>query len=137
MAGDPSAALDQLRGDARSGVLASVCADLGITLLVAFGSATDPDWSAPPNDLDLAVVMTGDAGLLDVVNGLTSHLACDALDVMDLGRADTVARAEALRRGVLLHESAPGTFAEMQILAVVQHADTQWMRDLQLEALAR
>ena len=43
----PREALDQLRRDARSGRLARFCQAAGIELLVAFGSATDPEWPVP------------------------------------------------------------------------------------------
>lgn len=137
MVDNPQAALYRLRSEARDGVLAGVCGEAGIELLVAFGSATDPGWPVAPRDLDLAVVMTTDTDLLRVIDALVTHLAFDRIDVMDLDRAGSVARAQALGRGELLHEQTPGTFAEHQILALVQHADTQWMRDMQLEALAR
>lgn len=133
----PRAALDQLRREARDGALAQLCQEAGIELLVAFGSATDPDWPVAPRDLDVAVVMTGGSDLLHVIDALMAHLAFEQIDVMDLDRAGSVARAQALGRGELLYERTPGSFAEQQILALVQHADTKWLRDLQLEALAR
>ena len=134
---DPRAALDQLRRDARSGRLARLCQETGIELLVAFGSATDPDWPLPPRDLDLAVGLTGESDLLQVLDALTTHLNFERIDVMDLGRAGGVARAQALRRGELLYELTPGNYAERQILAMVTQADTRWLRDLQLAALSR
>jgi hypothetical protein len=137
MTGGPQAALDQLRRDARSGRLAQLCRETGIELLVAFGSATDPEWPLPPRDLDLAVVMNSGSGLLQALDALTTHLGFERIDVMDLGRAGNVARAQALGRGELLCELTPGAFAEQQILALVQQADTKWLRDLQLEALAQ
>jgi hypothetical protein len=137
MASSPQAALDQLRRDARSGGLARLCQEAGIELLVAFGSATDPEWPVPPRDLDLAVALTDGCDLLQALNVLTTHLDSEQIDLMDLGRAGDVARAQALGRGELLYERTPGTFAERQILVMVQQADTKWLRDLQLEALAR
>jgi hypothetical protein len=137
MATSPSEALDQLRREARDGSLARFCGAAGIDLLVAFGSATDPGWPVPPRDLDLAVIMSGTRNLLQVLNAVVVHLGFEQVDLMDLARAGEVARVQALGRGELLHEETPGTFAEQQILAFVQHADTRWMRDLQLQALAR
>jgi hypothetical protein len=137
MVDSPPAALSQLRSEASRGVLERLCQDAGIELLVAFGSATRRDWPVPPHDLDLAVVMTGDSNVLGVTDALVTHLAFETIDVMDLDRAGSVARAQALGGGELLYETAPGTFIEQQILALVQQADTKWMRDLQLEALAR
>lgn len=137
MASSPREALDQLCRDARSGELAAFCRDAGIDLLVAFGSATVPDWPVPPGDLDLAVRLTGERNLLQVLDALVTHLHFERIDLMDLVRADEVARAQALRRGELLHERTDGTFAEQQILALVQHADTSWLREAQLQALTR
>ncbi len=137
MASTPEAALSQLRQDARDGKLARVCREAGIELLVAFGSAIDPEWPVPPRDLDLAVLLAGDSDLLRAFNALATHLGTERIDVMDLGRAGDVARAQALGRGELLYERTSGTFAEQQILAIVQRADTKWLRDRQLAALTR
>ena len=134
---NPPAALNQLRRDARSGRLALLCQETGIELLVAFGSATDPDWPLPPRDLDLAVILTSSSGLLQALEALTTYLGLERVDLLDLGRAGDVARAQALGRGELLYELTPGTFAEQQILALVKQADTRWLRDLQLEALSQ
>src|SRR5262245_24801576 len=114
----PREALDQLRREARDGSLAGFCRELGIELLVAFGSAAKPTWPLPPRDLDLAVLMTGSVDLLIVLNGLVDHLRFDQVDVMDLWRAGEVARAQALGSGELLFEEAPGTFAEQQVFAI-------------------
>jgi hypothetical protein len=134
---EPREALNQLRNDARSGQLTRLCRETGIELLVAFGSATDPDWPLPPRDLDLAVVLTSHSSLLQVLDALATHLGFERIDLMDLGRAGDVARAQALGRGELLYELTPGTFAEQQILALVKQADTRWLRDLQLAALSQ
>lgn len=134
---EPREALRQLRQEADDGTLTQLCPSWGVELLVAFGSTVAPDWPAPPRDLDLAVVMTGEQDLLQVLDALVVHLNTEQIDLMDLARADEVARVQALGQGHLLYEARRGTFAEMQIQAVVQSADTQWMRDLQLEALAR
>lgn len=137
MVDGPVAALNQLRHEARRGELAQLCNGAGIELLVAFGSATDVDWPVAPRDLDLAVAMTADSDLLRVIDAFVVHLGFERIDVMDLRRAGGVALAQALGRGELLFEATPGMFAEKQILALVRQADTKWMRDLQLEALAR
>jgi len=137
MATSPSEALDQLRREARDGSLARFCDAAGIDLLVAFGSATDLGRPVPPRDLDLAVIMSGTRNLLQVLDTVVVHLGFEQVDLMDLARAGEVARVQALGRGELLYEDTPGTFAEQQILAFVQHADTRWMRDLELQDLAR
>lgn len=72
-----------------------------------------------------------------MLDALTTHLSFERIDVMDLARTGDVARAQAFRRGELLYELTPGTFAEQQILAMVMQADTRWLRDIQLAALSR
>lgn len=132
----PSEVLDRLRREARDGTLARLCPQWGIELLIAFGSAADPTWPAPPRDLDLAVVMTREHNLLRVLDSLVRHLDFAHIDLMDLARAGEVARFQALSRGEVLYEASAGTFTEQQIVAIVQHADTRWLREIQLEALA-
>jgi hypothetical protein len=81
--------------------------------------------------------MSGTRNLLQVLDAVVVHLGFEQVDLLDLARARVVGRAQALGRGELLYEAMPGTFAEQQILAFVQHADTRWMRDLELQDLAR
>jgi predicted nucleotidyltransferase len=133
----PASALEQLRREARDGTLGGFCRNHGIKLLVAFGSAVDPDWPAPPQDLDLAVVLRDPRTLLQVLDAFVARLGLEQIDFMDLGRANDVARFNALARGELLFEATHGAFAEAEIAAVVRYADTQWLRDLELQALAR
>jgi predicted nucleotidyltransferase len=133
----PRSALEQLRREAGDGTLSGVCRDNGVTLLVAFGSTVNPDWPAAPRDLDLAVVLKDRRSLLEVLDAFVTHLGLEQIDVMDLGRANEVARFNALARGELLFEATRGAFAEAQIAAVVRYADTQWLRDVELAALAR
>jgi hypothetical protein len=137
VATSPHDALDQLRREAGDGTLADLCRELGIELLVAFGSAVNLAWPAPPHDLDLAVLMTGRNNILTVLHGLVLHLHFGEIDLLDLARAGDVARAEALGRGQLLYEETPDTFAERQLFAVLQTMDTQWLRTIELEVLAR
>jgi Polymerase beta, Nucleotidyltransferase len=137
MATSPREALDQLRREARDGTLAGFCREIGVELLVAFGSAVNLDWPVPPRDLDLAVLMVPPADVLTVINELIDHLRLDEIDLMDLARAGDVARAQALGRGELLYEATPGTFAERQMFALAQTADTAWLRRIELEMMAR
>lgn len=137
MATDPQDALRQLRAEARDGTLSRLCPSWDVELLVAFGSTVIPGWPAPPRDLDLAVMMRGDQDLLRLLDALVTHLGYDRLDLMDLSRANDVARSQALGQGELLYEAVRGTFTELEILAAVQVADTRWMRKLQLESLAQ
>lgn len=132
----PRDVLDDLRCLRDTGQVAAVCEDLGIVLLVAFGNALD-EGVAEPRDLDLAVQLEPDRDLPGVVASLLDRLGSSAIDVLDLARADVVARYESLAGGELLHERDPGTFDDLEIAAVLRMADTRWLRELRLEALGR
>lgn len=126
-----------LRRDAASGVLAQLCADLGIDLLVLFGSALDDPATA--GDVDLAYSFaTGRPGDdLAVVVALGERYGFDNLDCMPLERADPVASLAALWRGEVLVERAADKFAESRIRAFGLFRDTQHLRDLALEMMSR
>jgi predicted nucleotidyltransferase len=136
----PTDALARLRALAGSGELDRFCEAHAIDLLVVFGSALDEDPIRPPQDLDLAVLASAQdrawawAGL---VAELAELLASDAIDVMDLGRANPLARAEALTICLPVYESRPGLFAEQQMAAITERIETRWLRSLDLDALAR
>jgi predicted nucleotidyltransferase len=128
--------MEALRQAAEDGRLEALCARSGVGLLVAFGSAARGE--PAPGDLDLAYAgHTG--GIVDVL-GLVGELVdlteTDAIDLLDLDRAGTVAAARALGSCVPLHEVVPGRFAEEQLRAVMRFADTHWLRQAQLRALA-
>lgn len=136
MGTDPRAALGRLRGAASSGELDEACRRHRVRLLAAFGSATRPE--RDPGDLDLAVGfehdVTGD--LLVLLEDLSRIAGTDRLDVMDLGRADPVARERGLVGTVPLFESERGAFARAQMAAMLERMDTAWLRDLDLDAMA-
>ncbi|MGH3441649.1 MAG: hypothetical protein ACRDUY_06315 [Nitriliruptorales bacterium] len=132
----PVEALDHLRDLAGSGAVDAFCAQHGIGVLVAFGSAVGAVEEA--HDLDLAVGWQPDHGhdLVGLVNGLIDLLDCEAIDVLELDRADVVARYQALAHGEPLYESERGAFAEDLVTAAARRADTRWMRERSLEVLA-
>lgn len=134
---NPKQALQRLRDAAETGELAEFCADHDVELLVAFGSATEPGRPAAPHDIDLAVVLGPRGDLVDLTGALMGWLALDEVDVMDLARAGTVARDQALRLGEPLHEARPGLFAQRQMGAMTARMDSAWLRRLSLEAMAR
>jgi hypothetical protein len=76
--------------------------------LVAFGSGVDED-VAEPRDLDLAVLVESDRDFVSVVASMIGWLGSEAIDVLDLSRADVVARYEAQAGGELIYERGPGT----------------------------
>lgn len=132
----PRVVLEELRRRRESGDLEAPCREQGITLLVAFGSAVDPEHTHP-RDLDLAVLLDPGRDFVAVVADMMRWLRSDDIDVMDLARADVVARYESLAGGELLYERDSATFDELEIAAVLRMADTKWLRDLRLRALAR
>ena len=106
-----------------------------MALLVVHGSVlTRPDRA---RDVDLAYAVLGEPASdeLTLVNRFHELVPGDHLDLMDLGRADPVARLAALQRGELLHEAEPHLYAEQHLAAVGAYRDTQWMRDRALERL--
>ncbi len=123
-----------------SGELAGVCVRFGVEIVTLFGSAlTRPD----PGDLDIAVgFRRGDPSapardFLGVVNALGELVPGDHLDIMDLDRADPVAQMAALYGSRILYQVSPTATAERQMAAFTMYHDTQWLRDLQTEALRR
>jgi predicted nucleotidyltransferase len=135
MSTTPRQALDRLQELVASDELRGFCQTQGIELLVAFGSATDPAREAGARDLDLGVLLEPGTELLAVVNALTDLLHCDAIDMLDLGRAGPVAQEQALVGGVPLCERRPGSFAAIRDRAIVMRMDTDWLRRLDLELM--
>ena len=134
---DVAGAVDRLRFDAESGSLAALCADLGVDLLVLFGSALDDPSTA--HDVDVAYGRRRGVAArphLDVVNALAERYG-DYVDVMSLDDAGSVARYEALHGIDVLVELTPGRYANAQMAAFGEYCDTQRFRDRVLEALTR
>lgn len=122
--------LERLRSD--SG-LEALCAQLGIDLLVVFGSAVrEPEIA---NDVDLAYWGDGSSSVVDVINAFTDRFG-EQLDILELRRAGTIARFEALGRGRILVERRPGLFADLQMAAFGEFEDTRELRRLALEMMS-
>lgn len=120
---------------AGSGQLDEFCAEHGIHLLVAFGSAVRDDAPHPPADLDVAVRLRPDTDVIHVTSAMIEHLSCNAIDVLDLDRAGIVARANALAGALPLYEDERGAYSRAAMAALGMAADTAWIRDLQLDRL--
>lgn len=137
----PVQALRRLRQLATSGDLDRFCREHGVRLLVAFGSAADPARAHAAADLDLAVAFQPgtEPDLLRLLGDLADLVGREGfdIDVMDLDRADAVARQRALVGTVPLFESEPGAFARARLAAMLRYMDTRWLRQLDLQALAR
>jgi hypothetical protein len=83
-------------------------------------------WFAEPPDIDV---------LLSVTQGLSELAGGAQIDLMDLGRADPVARTQGLN-GLPLFEDRRGRFAELTIAALSERMDTAWLRQLERKVLA-
>jgi hypothetical protein len=130
----------RLTAAAADGRLKLVCRTRGLRLLVAFGSVLLPD--SDPHDVDLAFARErrgtalGPLDLLGLIGDLTDVAVIDELDLLDLDRADPVAKAAALLPGLPLFESVEGEFARTQMAAFGEFADTAWIRRIELDGLA-
>lgn len=127
--------VNRLRADRDSGRLADLCRELGVDLLVLFGSARLDTGRARDVDLAYSFRRGTMADDLAVVNALGTPYG-DALDLMPLDRAGTVARHAALGGGEVLVELTPEKFATQQMAAFGLFCDTQRFRDRALEVLA-
>lgn len=127
---DPRRAVERLR---RSD-LAALADRFAQLLVVVFGSVTR---SGVPADLDLAVASCQRLDVLAFTEALYDLTQYEAIDVLDLDRASDVAAVEALRGGELLFEAEAGEYNERLVLALARYWDTQWLRDMELEALAK
>ncbi len=75
------------------------------------------------------------AGDIAVTNALGERFG-DALDLMSLDRAGSVARYAALGGGEVLVELTQAKFANSQMAAWGEYVDTHRLRDAALEAMA-
>lgn len=132
---DPRVALTRMLAARDDGRLQPVLTAHGIELVVAHGSVVDPDDA--PSDLDLAIGHDGRADLLKLWEDLYRLTGYETIDLLDLETAGIVARGLALGHGRPLVEAVPGTFAEQQMVALAMLWDTRWLRDLELDQLAR
>lgn len=129
-------ALARLREAAADGRLDELCRRHGVRLLTVFGSAVRED-GPEPRDLDVAVKFDADsADLLGFLDQLMELVEFSDVDLMDLARADAVARTSALVDCDPLYESEPYAFTREQLRAMQERMDTQWLRDLEMKRLA-
>ena len=132
---DPVVALERLRGDPAA--VTRICVRFEVDLLTAFGSAAGPDPARPPNDLDVgARRLHGPLDVLGLLDALADFTGCDRIDLMDLARANPLARERALANAVTLYEAAPGLHTRAALAAMMERMDTAWLRELNLMTLA-
>ena len=137
--GTPLEGLERLRSAAATGALDRVCEQLGVAMLVVFGSVTMPDAARVPRDLDVAVRLRDATSndVVDVTNALIDLTGTTNVDVMDLANAGVVARARALGPGSEpLYENESGAVALAQMAALTYAMETAPMRRRGLELLA-
>lgn len=132
---DPRAARHRLEAAADGGELDEVCDRLGVRLLSVFGSAAHDD-GPTPHDLDIAVSFRGEPRVLELIDELVRMTGFEGIDVAVIDGAEPVLRAAALT-GRPLFESEPGAFAVAQMAALAEKWDTDWLRELDLNRLAR
>jgi len=104
--------------------------------MTAFGSTARGETDA--RDLDLAVAFEPGhhVDLLGLLADVVDLVGTDAVDLMQLDRAGPVAREQALVAAVPLFESEDGAFARLQMAAMLERMDTDWLRRLDLDLLA-
>ena len=131
------AALKALSMAAEDGSLGELCERRGVDILTLFGSARKNP--AKARDVDLAVrfrreVRTDPVAL---INDLMDLLSTEAVDLMLLDRATPTGRFSGLVEARPLYETASGVWANAQMAAAVEFYETDWLRRLDLEQLAR
>lgn len=133
----PYEALQRLWRAADSGELRTLCQQRHVSLLTVFGSAGrgEPD----PRDLDIAVLTEhgADFDLFGFITDMIDMVGLERLDVVHLNAAGPLLRERALIGSIILHENEPGIWARASTTAVMERMDTDWLRRLSLELLAR
>ncbi|MBW1881040.1 MAG: nucleotidyltransferase domain-containing protein [Deltaproteobacteria bacterium] len=119
-------------------LIALLGAESGVRWAYLFGSAARDE---PHRDLDVAVMLERDRGLLDL-GGLASRLETalgGAIDLVDLRSAGPALVAEVLRDGILLVDSQRDARVEWEAESTVRWLDVrptyEMFRALRREAL--
>ncbi|HZA17578.1 MAG TPA: nucleotidyltransferase domain-containing protein [Pseudonocardiaceae bacterium] len=133
----PREGLERLRAAAASGELSALCQRSHVNLLTVFGSAGrgEPD----PRDLDIGILTEhgADFDLFRFITDVIDLVGLEQVDVAHLNAAGPLLRERALVGSTILYESEPGTWARASTAAVMERMDTEWLRRLSLELLAR
>jgi predicted nucleotidyltransferase len=133
----PDEGLERLQAAAESGELRALCQRHHVTLFAVFGSVGrgEPD----PQDLDIGILTehAADFDLFGFVTEAIEMVGLEQVDVAHLNAAGPLLRERALIGSIILYESEPGTWARASTAAVMERMDTDWMRRLNLELLAR
>jgi predicted nucleotidyltransferase len=121
----------------RTGELDALCARHGVRIMSAFGSAVAG--AERPRDLDIAVGFTPGAerDVLGLLEDLVALTGTEAVDLLVLDRAGPVAKERALVGALPLYQNEPCAYANAQMAAMLERMETDWLRRLDLEAMAR
>lgn len=132
-AGHPTTVADLLSDPA---AFQTACRDLGLRLVVLFGSLSDPGRAVgPETDVDLAILPSrGDAppDLLTLYDVLGPPFSPRSIDVVRLDRADPLLRHEAMSPGLLLFGDVMD-FLEYRAFAYRDFIDSAGLRRLEDE----
>lgn len=138
----PTEIVARLRSEVEDGSLESFCLELGIDLLVLFGSARTDAHSAGDVDLAYSVDFSRPKedrpNLLDVATAFYVRYGVDAGDTMDfmnLDLADVVARYEALQKCELLVDPSNSKYGNLQMMAAREYINTAYRREYALRSL--
>jgi hypothetical protein len=131
----PRAALQRLRDE--SPQLNALCGEYAVILLTAFGSVLRP--GSEPRDLDLGVLFEyGQApDLLGLRDGIVALTRYEGIDLVVLNGAGPVIRERALVGAEVVFEAQKSTHAQAAIAATMERMDTDWLRRLAVEEMAR
>lgn len=132
---------DRRRGSGQAaagdGRLDALCADLGIDVLTVFGSALVDPSTARDLDIGIGYLVTAERDVVRTVTELMALAGTDDVDVLVLDEAGPTAKRNALAVVLPLYESEPGRYAQRQMAAMLEFMETDWLRRLDLELLAR
>ena len=133
----PREGLERLRAAAASGELSALCQRSHVNLLTVFGSAGRGE--ADPRDLDIGILTEhgADFDLFRFITEVIDLVGLEQVDVAHLNAAGPLLRERALVGSTILYEDEPGTWARASTAAVMERMDTEWLRRLSLELLAR
>lgn len=133
----PAEGLDRMRAAAASGELDELCLRHGVRVLTVFGSAARAEPAA--RDLDIAVINEPGTPFdpIALIGDLVALSGVENVDLAHLNRGGPVIRERALVNVVALFESAAGRYADAQTAAIGERIETDAMRRLDLDLLAR
>lgn len=131
----PNGALRLLR--AASAELNALCDEHCVILLTAFGSVLRAPGEA--HDLDLGVLFdfTVERDVLGLRDGLVALTGYEGIDLVVLNGAGPVIRERALVGAEVLFEARRSVHTNAAVAATMERMDTDWLRRLAVEELAR